>query len=131
MGGNFAVTDARDIPDTMETTFEFATGRLLLFGQYEASGVDAMKSGEMELRGTQGALYAGGNGYEIIPERGGQFQDPKPRGKPITRTFREGYNELDRAHARKVATVLPGKRRRATSEPTQATVNASAMSQEC
>src|SRR5438045_1172462 len=97
MGGNFAVMDARDIPDTMECTFEFATGRLLLFGQYEASGVDALKSGEMELRGTQGALYAGGNGYEIVPERGGQFQDPAPRTAPVKMEIRE---DLDSLHVR-------------------------------
>ena len=28
-GGKFAVNDARDIPDTLEVTYEFASGRLL------------------------------------------------------------------------------------------------------
>jgi predicted dehydrogenase len=78
-GGRFAVDDMRDIPDTMEVTFEFASGRLLVFGQYEASGVPAMKFGEVELRGTNGALYGDLNGYEILPERGGQFQTTEPR----------------------------------------------------
>ena len=37
-GGRFAIDDDRTIPDTMEAVFEFASGRLVLFGQYEASG---------------------------------------------------------------------------------------------
>jgi predicted dehydrogenase len=98
-GGKFAVQDARDIPDTMETTFEFASGRLLVFGQYEASGVPAMYQGELELRGTQGALYAG-DGYEIVPERGGQFQSPEPRMKPVKVAGTVNDRELDRLHVR-------------------------------
>jgi len=78
-GGKFAVNDARDIPDTMEAIFEFASGRLMMFGQYEASGNSAMRSGEAELRGTLGTVYASTGGYDIVPERGGQFQDSEPR----------------------------------------------------
>jgi predicted dehydrogenase len=78
-GGRFAVDDDRDIPDTMEAIFEFASGRLLTFGQYEASGVPALRSGEVELRGTLGALYVGSGGYEVVPDRGGQFQDWQPK----------------------------------------------------
>jgi len=83
-GGQFAVNDARTIPDTMETTFEFASGRLLLFGQYEASGHPMLPPGaEIELRGTKGVVHAGGRGFKITPERGGQFQDPAPRMEPM------------------------------------------------
>jgi predicted dehydrogenase len=78
LGGKYAVNDARNIPDTMEAIFEFASGRLMLFGQYEASGNRALRSGEIELRGTLGTVYAGSNSYEIIPEQAGQFGDPKP-----------------------------------------------------
>ncbi len=79
MGGRFIVDDDRVIPDTMEVTFEFASGRLAIFGQYEASGNPAMKRGEIELRGTQGTIYADAYRYDIVPERGGQFQDSTPR----------------------------------------------------
>ncbi|MGQ9731264.1 MAG: Gfo/Idh/MocA family protein [Candidatus Zipacnadales bacterium] len=82
LGGQYAVTDNRDIPDTMEATFEFASGRLLVFGQYEASGNPALKSGEIELRGTLGTVYADGDRYEVIPERAGQFGNPEPLAKP-------------------------------------------------
>ncbi|MBN2023992.1 MAG: Gfo/Idh/MocA family oxidoreductase [Pirellulales bacterium] len=83
MGGRYAVDDDRTIPDTMEAAFAFASGRLALFGQYEASGNPAMARGEVELRGTQGTLYPDSGGYYVLPERGGQFQDRKPRMKPV------------------------------------------------
>ena len=42
MGGRFAVDDDRTIPDTLEAMFQFASGRLAVFGQYEASGNPAL-----------------------------------------------------------------------------------------
>jgi len=82
LGGKFAVDDDRDIPDTMEVTYELPSGALAIFGQYEASGADAMKRGYVELRGTKGTIYMDDRGYEILPERGGQFQDNAPRMEP-------------------------------------------------
>lgn len=83
MGGRYVVDDDRTIPDTMEVTFEFTSGRLASLGQYEASGNPMLRRGELEIRGTEGTLYIDDKGYEIVPERGGQFQDPKPRMKPV------------------------------------------------
>ncbi len=98
-GGRFAVNDARTIPDTMEAIFEFESGRLMLFGQYEASGNPMLPGGmEIELRGTQGTLYAGGRGYKILPERGGQFQDSAPRMEPVEGKSSDG--DLTREHIR-------------------------------
>ena len=74
MGGRFAADDDRTIPDTMEVTFQFASGRLAIFGQYETSQNPTLRSGEIELRGTQGTLYVSANGYEVVPEQPGQFQ---------------------------------------------------------
>jgi predicted dehydrogenase len=84
-GGRFAVDDDRTIPDTMEVILELASGALLIFGQYEASGGSALPAGEVEFRGTLGNLYAGtsGMGYKIVPSTGGQFQDSKPRIEPV------------------------------------------------
>ncbi|GMW01408.1 MAG: dehydrogenase [Candidatus Hydrogenedentota bacterium] len=82
-GGRFVVDDDRTIPDTMEATFEFASGRLMLFGQYEAAGNPMLPEGaEIELRGTKGTLYARTGRYWIVPEAGGQFQDKEPRTDP-------------------------------------------------
>jgi len=97
-GGKYAVNDARDIPDTMEAIFEFASGRLMMFGQYEASGNSAMRSGEAELRGTLGTVYASTGSYDIVPERGGQFQDSEPRMK--SQTVRSTDGDLTEQHIR-------------------------------
>ncbi len=84
LGGRFAVEDDRTIPDTMQATFQTAPGRLVLFGQYEANGNPALpQPGAGELRGTQGTAYLSESVVRVIPERGGQFQDRKPRMEPI------------------------------------------------
>jgi len=91
-GGRFAIDDDRTIPDTMEVIFELPAGALLVFGQYEASGGEALAEGEIELRGTLGNLYCGseGKGFNIVPSQGGQFQDPKPRIEPGQSTQTDG-----------------------------------------
>ena len=73
---------------------------LTIFSTFEASGQPLLKTGEIELRGTLGTLYASMDRIEIIPERGGAFQDPKPRMKPVVLSNNDGYKELDEAHAR-------------------------------
>jgi predicted dehydrogenase len=100
MGGRFAVDDDRTVPDTLEATFQFASGRLAIFGQYEASGNPALRSGEIELRGTQGTVYVSGKGFEIIPEKGGQFQESKPRMEPMEVSASGENKNLTAAHAR-------------------------------
>ncbi len=106
LGGKFAVDDARTIPDTAEAVFEFASGRLLIFGQYEASNNRMwpvnFRNIDFELRGTLGTVYAGGGGYTIIPERGGQFESPEPRMKPIEMVVKENSN-MGKANPRMTA----------------------------
>jgi predicted dehydrogenase len=89
VGGRYALDDDRTIPDTLETIFEFPSGRLAVFGQYEASGVPALGralngNAEIEMRGTLGCVYVSERAYEIVPEKGGQFQPPKAKREPAT-----------------------------------------------
>lgn len=77
-GGKFALTDDRTIPDTMEVTYQFASGRVMTFGMYEANGNKALPEGGTELRGTKGTLCLDWDGYKVIPEKGGQMQDWEP-----------------------------------------------------
>jgi predicted dehydrogenase len=102
LGGRFAVDDDRTIPDTMEVTFQFASGRLAVFGQYEASGNPALAAGEVELRGTLGTAYVSERSFQIVPERGGQFQDRKPRMEPMEEKEPSGggNDDLTALHAR-------------------------------
>jgi len=73
-GGKYAVNDDRDIPDTMEVFFEFASGLIVQFSIHEASSGGGIPGGEVELNGTKGNLVANQDGYHINPARRGQFQ---------------------------------------------------------
>lgn len=75
LGGKYIVDDDRTIPDTMHTIFEFPSGAMATFTQLEASSGSLVRQGFLELRGTNGTLYANGNnGYKIVPASAGQFQ---------------------------------------------------------
>ncbi len=101
MGGKFAVDDDRTIPDTAETIFQFPEGWIELFGMYEASGYPTMaRGGLVELRGTQGVLFATDQTIDIVPERGGQFQDPSPRMEPMKLSGHENAGSITAQHAR-------------------------------
>lgn len=91
MGGKYAVDDDRTIPDTAQTIFEFPEGFLSLFGMYEANGNPTMaRGGFVELRGTKGTLYSSDHTIEIVPERGGQFQEKEQRMEPVKRHGKDG-----------------------------------------
>jgi predicted dehydrogenase len=106
MGGKFAVDDDRTIPDVMEGMFRFASGRLLVFGQYETSGNRALpRQAFAEFRGTQGAMYVSDTGFEVFPEHGGRYQldtylTRPPRMEPIKREFPGGYSQHVHDHTR-------------------------------
>ncbi|MCC6794856.1 MAG: Gfo/Idh/MocA family oxidoreductase [Candidatus Hydrogenedentes bacterium] len=89
-GGVFAVKDSRTIPDTMESIYEYGSGHLMMFGQYEASGNSMFPYGECELRGTDGTIYAGNRGYQIRQEKPGQFQEDGDRGEAVEVKVDEG-----------------------------------------
>jgi predicted dehydrogenase len=99
-GGRFAVDDDRTIPDTLEAVFEFASGRLMVWGQYEATDGEAVRSGEIEFRGTKGSLYSSEAGYRIYPARGGQFQKPEPRMEAAEVKFPRRERDLAGLHIR-------------------------------
>jgi predicted dehydrogenase len=74
-GGKFAVDDDSDIPDTMEVTYEFASGKIIAFSIIEAAAGGGMSQyGEVELRGSKGTLYADEAGYRVVGSKAGQFQ---------------------------------------------------------
>jgi len=118
MGGKFAVDDDRTVPDTMEVTFQFASGRLAIFGQYEASGNpmiphddSELSRPEIELRGTQGTARIGGQSFYVVPERGGQFQDRKPRAEPMQSQATGRNAGLTALHARNFLDCIKSRRK--------------------
>lgn len=100
MGGRFAIDDDRTIPDTMEVTFQFASGRLAVFGQYETSSNPTLAAGEIEFRGTLGTAYVSEREYEIIPEGRGQYSKQREFTKPEKRSEKSSNHLLTVAHAR-------------------------------
>ncbi len=73
-GGKYILDDDSTIPDTLQVTFEFASGAMILFSDYEANSGPMASFGEIELRGTKGTLLADESAYKIIPATKGQFQ---------------------------------------------------------
>lgn len=74
-GGKVALEDDRDIPDTMEVNFEFASGAVIHFAVHEACGGSLLEQGEIELRGTHGNLACDANEFAYSATGGGQFQN--------------------------------------------------------
>ncbi len=74
LGGKYAVNDDRTIPDTMQVTYEFASGSIATVKVLEASSGSFVPYGFIEMRGTKGTLYTNENDYRITPTTPGQFQ---------------------------------------------------------
>ena len=101
MGGKYVIDDDRTIPDTLHVTFQFPEGRLLNFGMYETSGNRTLpRGGYFEIRGTEGTMYCSDPYFEVIPERGGQFMDSKPRMKETKVEDAGGNRNHTALHAR-------------------------------
>jgi predicted dehydrogenase len=91
MGGKFALTDNREIPDTLEVLWHYPGDTLVTFSQYNASAAPAgVRSGEIEFRGTLGTLYVQGNGYEIVPDNitPNEFPALSPLDRPAGHAYR-------------------------------------------
>ena len=90
MGGNFAVEDNREIPDTLEVLWQYPGGTLVSFTQFNANGAGAAaKPCEIEVRGTKGTLYFRSNGWEVVPEN--ITPNEFPRRSPIDRSAQRGW----------------------------------------
>ena len=97
MGGNFAVEDNREIPDTLEVLWLYPGGTLVTFSQYNANAAPAaLKGAEIEFRGTKGTLYLRGNGYEIVPDlvTPNAFPVRTPLDRRLERGWRAGERPL-------------------------------------
>ena len=69
VGGNYAVDDNRDVPDTMEVIWEYPEGPLVTFTQINGNGAKGTPMGDVvEIRGTKGTIYCAGGGLDVLPE---------------------------------------------------------------
>ena len=70
MGGKYAMEDNREIPDTLEVTWEFATPAVVTFSQINCNEAPGNAQGaEIELRGTKGTMYIHADHWQVLPER--------------------------------------------------------------
>lgn len=97
-------------PDTMEAVWEFPSGGLATFGQYEACKNPVLSRGAIEMRGTDGTLHIDNSGsFAIVPEIGGQFQEPGPRMEPLEE--KEPDRQMDLHHTRNFPDCIKSRQR--------------------
>jgi predicted dehydrogenase len=90
MGGKFAITDNREIPDTLQVTWLYPGNTLVSFTQVNTNaGPGGARGGEIEFRGTKGTLYVGWGGYEIVPDN--LTPNEFPARTPLDRSLEKGY----------------------------------------
>jgi predicted dehydrogenase len=93
MGGKFAVTDNREVPDTLEVLWMYPGNTLVSFTQINTNaGAPNGKGGQIEFRGTKGTLYIQGDGYEIVPDLlpVNEFPARSPLNRDKDKLYRQG-----------------------------------------
>jgi predicted dehydrogenase len=96
MGGKFAITDNREIPDTLEVLWQYPDNTLVTFTQINTNGAGSTaRPAEIEFRGTKGTLYVQWNGYEVVPEM--LTPNEFPARSPISRERDRGYRKGSKA----------------------------------
>lgn len=96
LGGRYAVKDDREIPDTCEVLWEFPSGVLMVFSQYNANAAAGnAKNWEMEIRGTKGTLYLQSGNWEVIPEK--TTDELVPDRTPLDREHELAWNKSKQA----------------------------------
>jgi predicted dehydrogenase len=96
MGGKFAMTDNREVPDTLEVLWDYPGNTLVTFSQFNATAAPAgLRNGEIEFRGTLGTLYVQSNGYEVVPDN--LTPNEFPARTPVNRALERGYRTGSRA----------------------------------
>jgi len=96
MGGRWAgIRDNREIPDTMQASWEF-DGCMVTFAQSNANASPMAPGGpEMAVRGTLGTMLIWGNRWEVIPEK--TTTQWLGRRTPLDRTSERGYQPSKQA----------------------------------
>ena len=114
LGGKYALDDNREIPDTMEVCWTYPGGTLVTFSQFNASSFPAGRNGaEIELRGTMGACFISGSGYEIVP-------DPMPFGEfPVANPLKRDAGKDWRAKKSTPVKPFTGKGKADTADHTR------------
>jgi predicted dehydrogenase len=94
LGGKFAISDNREVPDTMEVMWHYPGDTLVTFSQFNATAAPGsmIRNCEIEFRGTKGTLYLLTNGYEVVPDNltPNEFPARTPTDRNLERAYRTG-----------------------------------------
>jgi len=98
LGGRVAeIDDNREIPDTLEVTWQYPGGTLVTFSQFNATAAPAsFRRCEVEFRGTKGTLYLNSNGWEVVPDAitPNAFPVRSPIDRKVERSWRMGEKPM-------------------------------------
>ena len=77
VGGKYVLDHDGDIPDTIDVTYEFADKKVIHFSISEGCTANPIRQREVEIAGTDGVIYAGEDGYDLVPQGKREFNNPK------------------------------------------------------
>lgn len=77
-GGNYVLNDNRETPDTLEAVLEYPNFIATYSNRVGNSRDPVMWGYGIEFYGTDGTLFIDRGGFQIFPERNGQFEEPTP-----------------------------------------------------
>ena len=91
VGGKYYTGDRSDatIPDTMFCIFEFASGKAMEFNVFEGGRSNPIKQGELELASGDATIFADQQGWEILPSKSKEFNNPVNTFAPQKYVFKE------------------------------------------
>ena len=76
-GGKYFLDHDGEINDTDDVTFEFKSGKMIHFSIYEGGTSFPVRQREVEYMGTDGVIYANELGFDVLPHKRREFNNPK------------------------------------------------------
>ena len=91
VGGKYYTGDRSDaeIPDTMFCLYEFASGKAMEFNVFEGGRSNPIRQGELELASGDATVFADQRGWQILPSKGKEFNNPLNPFEPQKYVFKE------------------------------------------
>jgi len=90
VGGKYYTPDSdAEIPDTMFCVFEFASGKAMEFNVFEGGRSNPIKQGELELASGDATIFASQRGWDILPSKSKEFNNPVKPFEPQKYVFKE------------------------------------------
>ena len=90
VGGKYYTPESdAEIPDTMFCIYEFASGKAMEFNVFEGGRSNPIKQGELELASGDATIFADQQGWNILPSKSKEFNNPVKPFEPQKYVFQE------------------------------------------